>query len=71
MHLGYLEIFALLILVLLLFGPGRIAKVAGELGQGIKAFKDGLSGSKSGTKSTQNENPEEKQVDNQEEKQDQ
>lgn len=46
MHLGYLEIFALLVLVLLLFGPGRIAKVAGELGRGIKEFKDGLSGSK-------------------------
>lgn len=46
MRLGYVEIIALLVLVLLLFGPGRIAKVAGELGQGIKAFKDGLSGSK-------------------------
>ncbi len=46
MRLGYVEIIALLVLVLLLFAPGRIAKVAGELGQGIKAFKDGLSGSK-------------------------
>ena len=46
MHLGYIEIIALLLIVILLFGPGRIAKVAGELGQGIKSFKDGLSESK-------------------------
>jgi sec-independent protein translocase protein TatA len=31
--------------VLLLFGPGRIGKIAGELGHGIKAFREGLSGS--------------------------
>ncbi|MHB8806316.1 MAG: Sec-independent protein translocase subunit TatA/TatB [Anaerolineaceae bacterium] len=71
MHLGYLEIFALLILVLLLFGPGRIAKVAGELGQGIKAFKDGLGGSKSDTKKNEDENTEEQSVKNQEDKKDQ
>ncbi len=47
MRLGYIEIIALLVIVILLFGPGRIAKVAGELGQGIKSFKDGLSESKS------------------------
>lgn len=45
MRLGGLEIFIVLVIVLLLFGPGRIAKVAGELGKGIKAFKDGISGS--------------------------
>ena len=71
MHLGYLEIFALLILVLLLFGPGRIAKVAGELGQGIKAFKDGLNGSKSDTNKSNDENTEEQSVENQEEKKNQ
>jgi sec-independent protein translocase protein TatA len=71
MHLGYLEIFALLILVLLLFGPGRIAKVAGELGQGIKAFKDGLGGSKSDTPKNKDESTEEQSVENQEEKKDQ
>lgn len=44
MRLGGIEIFVVLVIVLLLFGPGRIAKVAGELGKGIKAFKDGLTG---------------------------
>jgi len=40
---GLKEMIVVLILVLLLFGPGRIVKVAGEMGKGIKAFKDGLS----------------------------
>ena len=37
------ELIVILVIVLLLFGPGRIGKVAGELGKGIKAFRDGLS----------------------------
>jgi sec-independent protein translocase protein TatA len=36
------EWFVILIIVLLLFGPGRIGRIAGELGKGIKAFRDGL-----------------------------
>jgi sec-independent protein translocase protein TatA len=42
MRLGGLEILVVLVIVLLIFGPGRIAKVAGEMGKSIKAFKDGL-----------------------------
>lgn len=44
MRLGTLEIIGIIVVVLLLFGPGRIAKVAGEMGRGIKEFKDGLTG---------------------------
>jgi len=36
------ELIIILVIVLLLFGPGRIGKIAGELGKGIKAFRDGL-----------------------------
>ena len=36
------EWIIILVIILLLFGPGRIGKVAGELGKGIKAFRDGL-----------------------------
>ncbi len=46
MRLGYLEIIVILLVVLLIFGPGRISKVAGEMGKGIKAFKDGLGNEK-------------------------
>ena len=37
------EWIVILLIVLLLFGPGRIGRIAGELGRGIKAFRDGLS----------------------------
>lgn len=46
MRLGGWEILIVLVIVLLIFGPGRISKVAGEMGRGIKAFKDGLGGEK-------------------------
>jgi sec-independent protein translocase protein TatA len=41
---GWAEILIVLVIVLLLFGPGRISKVASELGKGIRNFKDGLNG---------------------------
>ena len=40
---GLPEILIVLVIVLLLFGPGRIGKIAGELGQGIRNFRDGMS----------------------------
>jgi len=42
--LGWPELIVLLVVVLLVFGVGRISKIAGELGSGIRAFKEGLSG---------------------------
>ena len=41
---GGMEWVIVLVIVLLLFGPGRIGKIAGELGKSIKAFRDGLNG---------------------------
>ncbi len=46
MHLGATEIIAIILIVLLLFGPGRIEKLASEMGRGIRSFKDGLQGDK-------------------------
>jgi sec-independent protein translocase protein TatA len=40
---GPTELIIILVIVLLLFGPGRIAKIAGELGKGIRSFKDSVS----------------------------
>jgi len=42
--IGTTELIIILVIVVLLFGIGRISKVAGELGKGIRSFKDGLKG---------------------------
>jgi sec-independent protein translocase protein TatA len=44
MEFGPLELIIVLVIVVLLFGPGRLGKIAGEIGSGIKSFKDNLSG---------------------------
>lgn len=38
------ELIIILVVVLLVFGVGRIGKIAGELGTGIRAFREGLRG---------------------------
>ncbi|HSA99350.1 MAG TPA: twin-arginine translocase TatA/TatE family subunit [Anaerolineales bacterium] len=43
---GGMEWVIVLLIVLLLFGPGRIGRIAGELGKSIKAFRDGITGDK-------------------------
>lgn len=43
---GLPEMMVFLVIILLVFGVGRIGKIAGELGEGIRAFKEGLSGKK-------------------------
>ncbi len=41
---GVPELLILLAIPVLLFGIGRIGKIAGELGKGIRAFREGVSG---------------------------
>ena len=41
-RLGPSELLIILGIVVLLFGVGRIGRIAGELGSGIRAFKNGL-----------------------------
>jgi len=50
-HLGTPELLILLLIVVVLFGAGRIGKIAHELGGGIKAFKDGIGVAKTDTDS--------------------
>lgn len=42
MDLGIPELLIILVIVVLLFGPGRLSKIGGELGSGISAFRKGL-----------------------------
>lgn len=43
-RLGPLELTIILVIVVLLFGIGRIGKIGGEIGSGIRSFRDGLKG---------------------------
>ena len=40
--LGPTELIIILVIVLVLFGVGRIGRIAGELGGGIRAFRENL-----------------------------
>jgi sec-independent protein translocase protein TatA len=43
---GGFEWIIILVIVVILFGYGRIGKTMGELGSGLRAFKDGLTSDK-------------------------
>ncbi|MBN2005917.1 MAG: twin-arginine translocase TatA/TatE family subunit [Anaerolineae bacterium] len=45
-HIGLPELLIILIVVVLLFGPGRIARIGSELGKSIRGFRDGLGSEK-------------------------
>ena len=42
--LGPWELLLILVIVLLIFGVGRVSKIGRELGEGIREFRTGLRG---------------------------
>lgn len=59
LNLGIPELSIIVLLVLILFGPGKLPSVMKTLGDGVKQFKDGASGlsvsEKSSSDSTESE----------------
>jgi sec-independent protein translocase protein TatA len=43
-QLGPTELIIILVIVILLFGVGRISKIGGEFGKGIRELRRGLAG---------------------------
>jgi TatA/E family protein of Tat protein translocase len=41
-QLGPVELILIIVLALIIFGPGRVARLGSELGRGIRGFKEGL-----------------------------
>ena len=41
-NLGIPELLIILVVAILIFGPGRIGKIGSELGKGIRGFKQGV-----------------------------
>jgi len=56
-RIGWPEILIVLVVVVLLFGVGRISKVSEEIGKSIKSFRKGLSGEDEKTDETTEEAP--------------
>jgi sec-independent protein translocase protein TatA len=40
--LGVPELLIILVIIIVIFGPGRFGKVLGELGSGLKSFKSNM-----------------------------
>jgi len=43
-HLGWPEIIIILVIILIIFGAGKLPQVGGAVGKGIRAFRKGQSG---------------------------
>jgi sec-independent protein translocase protein TatA len=56
-RLGPTELIIILVIIIVLFGVGRISKIAGELGSGIRAFKEGLQSEKDKEETPQEQEP--------------
>jgi sec-independent protein translocase protein TatA len=52
------ELIVILIIIVLIFGPGRLSKIAGEIGQGIKEFRTGMQDGESEDEPSEKEEPE-------------
>lgn len=49
---GLPELLVILVVILLVFGVGRISKIGGELGNALRQFRDGLQGKSDDSKTT-------------------
>lgn len=52
------ELIIILIIIVLIFGPGRLSKIAREIGLGIKEFRTGMQDEESEDEPSEKEEPE-------------
>ncbi len=51
-HFNPVELLIVLLIVLVLFGGGRVGKLGGELGTALREFRRGLNGGEASAKET-------------------
>ena len=60
LDIGWPELLIVLVVVVLVFGPGRLSKTMIELGKGIRSFRDSFSDSEDKSDSVSDANTEPK-----------
>tara|TARA_S200000501_G_C20499299_1_gene601852 strand:- start:134 stop:334 length:201 start_codon:yes stop_codon:yes gene_type:complete len=63
-NIGWTGIIIIAILVVILFGKGKISSIMGDLAKGIKSFKKGLSDDASSKKEDESNNSDNSNSDN-------
>ena len=56
-NIGWTGIIIIAVLVVILFGKGKISSIMGDLAKGIKSFKKGMSDDNSSGNDNPNNNP--------------
>ena len=63
-NIGWTGIIIIAILVVILFGKGKISSIMGDLAKGIKSSKKGMSDDNTSDKESSNNNPDNSNSDN-------
>jgi sec-independent protein translocase protein TatA len=63
-NIGWTGIIIIAILVVILFGKGKISSIMGDLAKGIKSFKKGMSDDNTSDKDRSNNNSDNSNSDN-------
>ena len=63
-NIGWTGIIIIAILVVILFGKGKISSIMGDLAKGIKSFKKGMSDDNTSDKDSSNNNSDNSNSDN-------
>lgn len=64
MSFGPFELLLIVVLILILFGAGKLPKVMGDLGSGLRSFRKGISGKEQNEEKTENKQEEVKKLEN-------